>query len=538
MTTPREATPSELYAVQLAMTYSDWVNRRVERFDFIDAATVRRQMSIDFTLPAGAKLVGEGQHAKDLSVMVPVMMQKKGLLRALDVTDAEGSCLTVVESETGRDVTLAAVQRLIRTVAGVGLDEAATNILKQILNGKPRAAADVATAALGNNGAIWSTLRLAWLPRADETEDQFEAASAARQATADTLKALIEELAQGFMLLVAIPYRPGAPGLIKVGYDARIESSVRSFTQIRDGAPNRKRREGALYLINRALSSVGLVGRVERFTELPLRLGKSYHAEIVPVTGTYCEEANLSIEEPKPAAETKAKGGVRKRPEDVYRDFHHSRPHLWVGGGGRDTTRDEQGSVEVILFASREGLIFPLFFSTALIAGVLSLVAGHHRSIDGITLGALLLAPVALAAYYARSDENGYLTMAMRGVRWLATTAVIAAITVIALLALGYVEHPRGRADVPLEGTPYALDVAHWAARASLVCATVLFLALLAPLANETARLIAFPISTESLPQRSSKPALYLRVSVLPALVLALIGIIIIAVLWIFVLRI
>lgn len=477
--------------MRLALSFSSWVNRRVEHFDFIDGRTVRRQMSVDFTLPEepGFEAVRE--------VMVPIMMLRKEVMRGIDVTDAGGSSLSVVESGQARDITL-------NGLAGIGerLPRLVTQLpratLEEILKADHDTGADLAEAALASDGDVAEALR------------------SVQRSQRERLTALIGELGEGFMLLVRVPYSPGKSGLIKVSYDARLETSFRQ------SARELGLLGGVYFLLSRFFSSFGLVGRAEYFTEIPLRLGRSYHAELIPAPGTYAEEASLTLEKPKKGSSGGGEAGERPS-KNVHRDFNHSRPHLLDNPDGGKTDRSEQGFLEVILHAEREGLIFPLFFSAGVIAGVLAFVSkqGGHDRLDGITLGALLLAPVALAAYYARSDENGYLTTAMRGVRYVGTTAVLAGVVVIGLLALGYVQ-PHGGV---VASDPNAMVTVRCAARVSLACAVALALALVAPFVDELARRAIVGVESRS---RRREPKVTLRDLVLllsPPVILIAVGV-------------
>jgi len=49
-----------------------WVTRRIETFTFLEADTVRRRMSVDFTLPPSSTL-SDGDMA-----LVPLMLLTKG----------------------------------------------------------------------------------------------------------------------------------------------------------------------------------------------------------------------------------------------------------------------------------------------------------------------------------------------------------------------------------------------------------------------------------------------------------------------------
>jgi hypothetical protein len=485
-TTPDEAPRTDIYAVRLALSFSSWVNRRVEHFKFIDGRTVRRQVSVDFTLPE------EPGFEEVREVTVPIMVLRKEVMRGIDVTDADGCSLSVVESSQARDITLGGLEGI-----GERLPRLETQLsrvtLEEILKADRDEGKGLAERAVAREGVIG------------------EALSSVQRGQRERLTALISELGEGFMLLVSVPYTPGKSGLIKVSYEARLETSFRqSVRELGFGG-------GAYFLLSRFFSSFGLVGRAEYFTEIPLRLGRSYHAEVMPAPGTYAEEASLTLE----AQATGEKG--EEPPKNVHRDFDHSRPHLLDNADGGKTDRSEQGFLEVILHAEREGLIFPLFFSAGVIAGVLAFVskqAGHDR-LDGITLGALLLAPVALAAYYARSDENGYLTTAMRGVRYVGTTAVFAGVVVIGLLALGYVQ-PHGESAV---SDPDALVIVRCAARVSLACTVALALALVAPFVDEFARRLIVGVDSKS---RRKDPKVTFRDLVLlltPPLVLVAAGV-------------
>jgi hypothetical protein len=435
----------DAYAVRLALTYPNWVNRRVERFEFVDARTVRRQMSVDFVLPPSDEL------EPDKPVLVPVMMLRRNVLRRLDVTDGGGRSLNVVESDQGREVAIRGLTAFLTPPAAIEGTEVLADALRVLL--------DIKSAKGGDDDGLAKL--------AQRSDEKIEAAlEGSNSVQAATVKALIGELGEGVMLLVSVPYRPRVPMLVKVGYDAKLETSL---LQSARGLP---RIERANFLITRLFSSVGLMGRHEFFTKLPVRLGKSHHIEVAPPPGTYAEEANLVVEE-----------------ASVERDFDHSRPHLQVRGGSTGTDRGERGSLAVILHARREVSVFPLFFSAAVIAGMLAFVStqAEHDRVDGITLGAILLAPVALAAYYARSDENEYLTVALRGLRRIATLAILAGVVVIALLALGWIEpHTVGREHPESDGT--ALAVTRWAWRVAMVCAVALGLALFAPILDEWAR--------------------------------------------------
>jgi hypothetical protein len=488
----REPMASDAYAVRLALTFTKWVHRNVERFEIVDADTVCRQMSVDFTLPEQEGLV-IGQ-----TVAVPLMVPRKGLLRGLDVTDAKGHSLNVLESAEGQAVALGGLKRFLEGLAGAELPE--LPMLEAILSREPEEARKLVKDALKGDGEIGEIL-------GERTDMAVQA-----------LVALVEELADGFLLMVALPYQPGTPSLVKVSYETQFEEPAQEESWLR-----RATRLG-YRLPSRLLGSLGLMGRVEYFKALRVRHGRSYHVEVLPAAGTYSGEAFLTIEGSEQEPESRLGSREDAPATGVWRDTNPSRPHLWVGGGGHKTNRGERGQVGVILYARRDGLIFPLFFSAAVIAGVLAFVPTQDGSLDGITLGALLLAPVALAAYYARSDENGYLTMALRGVRGLATLSVIAGVTVIGLLALGYIQPAPAGGGAVSPSNPTAIEIARWAARAALICADVLGLALVAPTLSAMARR-AMGHRVEGPQQAGSPKVSALALAAVPPLILIVVGV-------------
>jgi hypothetical protein len=300
-----------------------------------------------------------------------------------------------------------------------------------------------AEAALAAGGVLWDAVQ-----RQEPSEER------------ENLIALVKQLADGFMLLVRVPHRPGHREVMKLSYDAAHRTgrgrglSGRSY-----------------YAGQRFASSLGLISRVEVFDNLLVGLGASYHAEVVPPTDTYAAETTLELDDPAATARIV--------------DDHRYRPHVYTTG----RPRGDRASLTVLIDPHREGLIAPLFVSGLLISGALWFVDREAKRgrLDGQTLAALLLVPFALAAYYVRSAENSYLTRMLRGVRLLAAAPVGAGAFVIASLGLGYLGLDAHKAKV----APSAFDGARYAAYVSAGATAVLALAMVSPL---LARLLRPPI--------------------------------------------
>lgn len=407
------------YAVRLALTFSNWVHRRTETFQFVDANTVRRRMSVDFTLPPSEQLA-EGD-----IVYVPLMILEKEDLRHLDVVDEAGNSLQVLTTQQNGTIAERGLHFLLLSSWPKDQD-LPIDVIAKITTGDRCEAKKDAAATLANDGAI--TVGLAGFDQRDQ------------------VRALINDLAEGFLFLVPLQYRPGSRRLVKFSYDAALgHRSGQGFAR------------QAYRRMTRLASSLGLMARLEEFSDLAIGWAESYHAEAVPAPGTYSAEATLEVER---------SAGIERS-----RDRHRSRPHLRAAG----KSRGDSGQLALLFQARRDGLILPLLVSAAVIAGALAFVPKRSGHIDGQTLGALLLAPFALAAFYARSSENSYVTNALRGVRLVATVPVAAGVLVLSMLGLGYLGSTQA------SDSDTALSIARWSAHVALWSTVALFLALINP---------------------------------------------------------
>jgi hypothetical protein len=408
---PAHSVPSEAqrearrarYVLRLALNPGLWVRRRVETFEFVDGDTIRRRMSVDFALPP-ARGIAEG----DL-VYVPLLLPTKGKLRNFDVRDAEGRALSVSTQQHDRAIAVEGLLAYLQALKGAPLEDVSTlrEIVEEVDGDTAAATAEQALSA-GEIGRILERLPAAG-PEDDPERERRER---------ENVRGLLLDLTGSFLLLVHLPH-----------------SSRRTIVKVAFDAAHRNRTDGerwflrASYRLNRPLSSLGLVARIERFESLDVGLGESYHAELVQPADTYASELRLEV-----------RHGKSSRYETVDADDHHVRPHVYT----RATARADAGRLTVLLYASREGLLLPLWLSAGLITTVLMLVPAHAEQVEAQTLAALLLLPAALAAYYVRSGEERYLTRMLRGVRLVALVPVLCGLLTAVLLALGPLA-PDGR---------------------------------------------------------------------------------------------
>lgn len=390
-----ERRPSETeiadYAFRLATTPRLWVDRRVEAFEFVDADTVRRRMSVDFTLPEQANIPIEHE------VAIPLIILRKEELQNFSIRDSSGRALPVLTASQNAEIAAEGLKNYLTGLAGSlqetsqEADEAIASIVGATDATSGKAAMDK---ALADGGGLHAAVdRLSPTDRKDFSEK-------------------LTLFAGSFLLLVTLPYRPGYRQLVKFSQDRPLHAP-HSLGVLRR----------AYLTLNRIFSSFGLLARIERFDDLAAGQGKSYHAELVPPADTYVAETTLTTRDP-PA-----------KPQNVTSKDRY-RPHVRVV----PRSQSETASLTVLLQARRETLIVPLFVSAAIIAGTLWFVEREAAlgRLDGATLAALLLVPFLMAAFYVRSAENTYLTEMLRGVRFVAIVPIVAGVFVIAAVGLGY----------------------------------------------------------------------------------------------------
>jgi hypothetical protein len=422
------------FAVRSALVFRRWVNRRVETFQFLDADTVRRRMSVDFQLEAFAPLQGK-------SAYVPLMILAKRDLRNLDVVDEEGHPLSVLTTTANARVAARGLEMILRPLWPPALAFPRQEI-REIVMGSPEAAAGVARRALALGGSIAGPLA----QRVQEVPQQYQEEL---NDWIENVKALVQELAGGFLLLVPIELVPGKRRIIKFSYDAEL----RRFMGADEGR--------ASAVANTIVSSFGWVARIESFHDLPVGWSASYHAEVVPPPDAFTAQVSLSV-----------LPGKKGAPVEITRDRHRSRPHVRAASAGRG----DKGRLSVQMHARRESLVVPLFLASALLTTILAFISARHASLEPQSLAALLVVPFALAAYYARSAENGYVTRALRWLRFVALIPVAAGISALALLALGSIGWDGHR---PSDAT---LDWLREASHAAIAATMILAVSLLAPL--------------------------------------------------------
>lgn len=180
----------QLYA--LLLHTEQWAHRRVEQIEFVDEDTIRRQVSIDLTVPvlAGAQ-AGE-------PVLVPLTLLRKRPLAVFDLRDEDGRALPMLTRAQNQRLATGVLSLAVEIALGQPApDELVERLAK--LTGAPPEAAEAELEGILNH------------PHLHDVADR-------------RLRRLAADLAHANLLLVALP--AGQRRIVKFAYQEEIVEGV------------------------------------------------------------------------------------------------------------------------------------------------------------------------------------------------------------------------------------------------------------------------------------------------------------------------
>jgi hypothetical protein len=340
----------------------DWVHRRVESVTFTDVSTVRRRVSVDFTLPHGLPAVTkpDGKRIQ----LVPLTLLAKRRLRRFDLRDEQGRSLPLLTATQNGAVATAMLEALAESILRDGeLNDEVRSILQRIAAHEPRGAEAALLELRAATGPQREILRHL------NHEPQFYA--------------LAQDLALNFAALTFLAESDGVRRIVKFAYDERPSHG---------------------FLKGKAIEQLGWRASEFRFVTPSVDDAQSYHFEIEAPIELGIVTASLDVKGPTGETWGDADDGVLRT------------AHLYVS----DVSRGARGIATVKLLPRRAGLVRSSMLATVFVASVLTWARFHLLSLSTDVDGAiplLLALPGLLAAYTARPGEHALATEMLLGLR-------------------------------------------------------------------------------------------------------------------------
>jgi hypothetical protein len=188
-----------LQMLQTWVASKQWVHRRVETIAFVDERRVRRQVSVDLTVPEQAPCI-EPRPGRVVRVL-PVAIMRKRTLVNFDLRDGQGRALMLLSLRQNQRLTFTLLRAWARTLTGRPLERSVLETLERIACGTRQETEDAWRRLEGwktSNGQGGSLMR----------NRAFEA--------------VVKRLTHCFLLFVAVEAEPFARLLVRYAYERSI----------------------------------------------------------------------------------------------------------------------------------------------------------------------------------------------------------------------------------------------------------------------------------------------------------------------------
>src|SRR5512142_1008643 len=216
-----------LTMLKLMVNSSMWVVRRVEHVAFIDECTIRRRVSIDYVAPQGAVMLRRPD-GQDVRVLPLAIMRRKSLVK-FDFRDHDGRAIPLLGLRENQALTLAIARAwAAANLQALGVSEKISAETEHFLD-------DVIA---GDQIELWRAFKRMWA--ADKGSDLK------RLGKEKQFRALLDRLADGFVLYGLHEGPPGGRHLIKFSYDEplTLRHSKSSYQPHHDGEGGKEEYEG------------------------------------------------------------------------------------------------------------------------------------------------------------------------------------------------------------------------------------------------------------------------------------------------------
>jgi hypothetical protein len=200
-------------AVQLALNFPEWVRRRRFVVSYINDTTIQQRMSIDFVLPRETWFWSTVAPTAGSRIYVPLYLPAKETLDQFTAFDEDGRHLTMLPTADNGALAVAGLLPLVRGLARERLDPSRLGAVLPLLEAE-----------------LTKVVMAPQRPDAPTTDAVLEAALRGPLGEVltedDQTKAVVQDLAGGFLMLVPVEYQPGVDRLLKAEWNVRTTGSA------------------------------------------------------------------------------------------------------------------------------------------------------------------------------------------------------------------------------------------------------------------------------------------------------------------------
>lgn len=436
---PGRLTEDELasIAVRLALSFPEWVERRVEHIVYLDDTTVRLRESVTLRWPEPEFFVEDARPKSGQTIYVPLDILKKRPLIEVDVAKPDGSSFPILSTRRNGEIAASGLTSAIWYVSennrgGRGLEDASLDLIE---------AAVKAPASQGSE-----LLKVLDDPTTELGQVLKEP---------DEVRGLLRELGSNFMLLAPATYKPGAETVLKYSYSERLpwKLSLRNLA-----------------------ATFGLADFRSELVRLGLGYGESYHVEVDAPEEVRLARARLFGSYVASSGTDRVYVAIAEDGDNPVVDLHGKRPTAatlrlaeeykakpwWKRAVQRkpgaaplpkdpraaadastrtQVARSDRGFAEIAFRPRISGSFIAAVITSVLTSALLIGVRDRLPQLDGGVGSAVLLAlPVLAAGYLTRSGEHAFATRLLAGVRFSTLVVGICSLAVAAVLGGGFID--------------------------------------------------------------------------------------------------